>query len=129
MVLGFAAVVGLLVYYFNQFSNRSSGDAITGLNFFMGSLIFLVIGLGLVGFALLMMKDLAKALGVEFLYRIGVQHGIKGAKVLDPEPVRPGVELVEEQKAYGESRLTTEAEARAAAKSGGRRSAVHDQEF
>jgi uncharacterized membrane protein len=129
MILGFAAVVGMIVYYVDVLSPRTSSDPDAGMNFFMGYFIYILFGLGLVGFALLMMRDLAKALGVEFLYRIGIQHWIKGAKVLDPEPVRPGRGVVENQKVHGDARLASEAEARAAAKRGGRRSSVHDQEF
>lgn len=48
--------------------------------------------------------------GKEMLYLIGYQD-MKGAKVLDPSPARPGLAEVAAQKVHGESHLASEAEA------------------
>jgi hypothetical protein len=51
------------------------------------------------------------ALFGEIGYQLGYQ-GMQGAKVLDRQPkVRPGREVVEEQKAHGDARVASEAEA------------------
>jgi len=91
--------------------------------------LFAIFGFFGLLFVLAMAWGLLKAIGSELVYRAGVQHGVKGAKVLDPEPVRPGREVAEQQKVHGSSRLATEAETRTAATGGARRSKVHDQEF
>lgn len=49
----------------------------------------------------------------ELLYQIGFQD-MQGAKVLDPEPYRPGPEDVARQKAHGDADVASEAEARTA---------------
>jgi hypothetical protein len=64
----------------------------------------------------------------EFVHALGFQF-IPGAKVLDPAAVLPGQEVVDKQKAHGDARLASEAEARAAAAQGGGRTTVQDQEF
>lgn len=46
----------------------------------------------------------------ELFYQLGYQD-MKGAKVLDPEPKRPGVEDVARQKAHGDASIAGEAEA------------------
>ena len=47
----------------------------------------------------------------ELLYQIGFQD-MKGAKVLDPEPYRPGPDEVARQKVHGDADVATQAEAR-----------------
>jgi len=54
---------------------------------------------------------------------------MKGAKVLDPEPYRPGRDEVAKQMAQGDARPATEAEVAAASAGIGKKSSVHDQEF
>jgi len=51
-----------------------------------------------------------KPFATELLYQTGYQH-MRGAKVLDPEPVRPGVEQVVRQKAHGRASVAGESEA------------------
>lgn len=65
----------------------------------------------------------------EYEYRFGRQT-FRGAMVLDPPPVRASAKDVEAQRAHGDARMATEAEALAAGNAGAvRRSSVHDQEF
>jgi hypothetical protein len=85
--------------------------------------------LAVIWFILKMIWGLTTTLGSEAVYRAGIQHGVKGAKVLDPEPVHPGPEVVQNQKVHGNARLATAPEAQAAATGPVRRSPVHDQEF
>jgi hypothetical protein len=65
---------------------------------------------------------------LEMLYLTGFQH-MKGAKVLDPEPYKPGSEVAANQKAHGDARPATENEALQTAEQGGQRLPVHDMEF
>lgn len=52
----------------------------------------------------------AKELAFELLYLAGFQY-MKGARVLDPKPSRPGFDQVVSQHAHGHARLASEAEA------------------
>ncbi|HEY0466578.1 MAG TPA: hypothetical protein VGC79_20360 [Polyangiaceae bacterium] len=47
---------------------------------------------------------------LELLYLTGFQH-MKGAKVRDPEPPKPGLDEVRQQKAHGDAHLASEDEA------------------
>jgi hypothetical protein len=70
--------------------------------------LLLAVPVGLFG-AGLAVYDLA----FELLYQSGFQH-MKGARVLDDAPVRPGLEDVKSQKAHGDGRIASEDEALAA---------------
>jgi len=104
---------------------RGQAGGITSIGF----LIFAIFGFFGLLFVLSMAWGLVKAVGAEFVYRMGVQS-IKGARVLDPEPVRPGRAEVLNKKTLGDAGLLTPEQAQqAAARGGNRRSPVHDQEF
>ena len=95
--------------------------------------IILFLGIALFAYALFYalyhgLRRSGRLLFEEFVHALGFQF-IPGAKVLDPAAALPGREVVDRQKAYGDARLASEAEARAAAAQGGGRSSVHDQEF
>lgn len=63
------------------------------------------------------------------LHALGFQH-MKGAKVLDPAPIRPGVEDVTSQMAHGKAGPANQDETLAAARGEAKRSSsVHGQEF
>jgi hypothetical protein len=64
----------------------------------------------------------------ETLYLWGWQY-MKGARVIDAAPMRPGLDDVLLQKSHGDARLATEQEVQAAASGAPSRSPVHDQEF
>ena len=49
---------------------------------------------------------------LEIAYQLGYQ-GMKGAKVLDPAPIRPGLREVAQEKAHADGRVATEDEAEA----------------
>jgi hypothetical protein len=108
------ALSGLAIYLVASNARYSDG---------IGFTLFLSVSLG--GVAALAWLGV---LGKEVLYLLGWQD-MKGAKVLDGEPRRPGLEEVLLQKTHGDARLATEQEVQAAAGGVANRSPVHDQEF
>ncbi len=78
--------------------------------YFVALPIAFVIACAIIIYPLMGLSNIASGLWLEFPYQLGFQW-IKGAKVLDPEPDRPGIKEVEEQKAHGDARVATEAEA------------------
>jgi hypothetical protein len=87
-------VVGGLVY----FAIRARQDGST--EFFWASVFFAAL------FSIVWLPALAR----EVLYLVGYQD-LKGAKVLDPAPRRPGIGDVERQKVHGNASLASEDEA------------------
>ena len=121
------AIVGGFYYWSSDWTTTpASGIRILGdaTNVVAGVLRWLVILMGIS----LGMHDFLSHLWQETLYLCGFQW-IEGAKVYDPEPVRPGREEAEKQKAHGDARTATKAEADAAGSGKVRRSSVHDQKF